>query len=92
MASYVISFADIALKDLDSLDKKTARRIIDKLDFFVKTENPFRYAQKLKDATQGEYRFRIGNYRVVFDIDSQGGVVVLVILLVRHRKDVYRGI
>ncbi|MBC8526038.1 MAG: type II toxin-antitoxin system RelE/ParE family toxin [Candidatus Cloacimonetes bacterium] len=36
----------------------------------------------------GSYRFRIGNYRVIFDIDEDK----LVILRVGHRKNIYRGI
>jgi mRNA-degrading endonuclease RelE of RelBE toxin-antitoxin system len=34
----------------------------------------------------GQYRFRVGDYRAVFDIDGSR----LIILMIEHRRDVYR--
>jgi mRNA-degrading endonuclease RelE of RelBE toxin-antitoxin system len=41
---------------------------------------------KLTDPLVGRYRFRTGDYRVVFDIVEE----TLQILAVGHRKDIYR--
>ena len=79
-------FKPSALKDLKRLPKDTQRRIIEKLDFYVSTANPLHSADKLKDATFGEWRFRIGDYRTFVDIDD-GNIIVLKI---GHRKDVYK--
>jgi len=49
-------------------------------------EDPFRYARKLIDPQLGSYRFRIGDYRVVFDIEGDE----IVVLRVGHRKDICR--
>lgn len=49
-------------------------------------EEPLRYAEKLTDPSLGTYRFRIGVYRVIFDIEGKN----IVILRVGHRKDIYR--
>jgi len=39
------------------------------------------------------YRFRVGDYRVVFRLDPQNQqLVVLVVLRVRHRKEVYKNL
>jgi mRNA-degrading endonuclease RelE of RelBE toxin-antitoxin system len=49
------------------LDRKIASRIIEKLEYFVRMPDPLFYAKKIKDQTLGQYRFRIGDYRVLFD-------------------------
>ena len=36
----------------------------------------------------GAYRIRVGAYRVIYDVDDKARVIV--ILRVRHRRDVYR--
>ena len=43
-------------------------------------------ASKLIDETLGQYRYRIGDYRVIFDIHGQN----IVILRVGHRREIYR--
>ena len=75
-----------ALRDLSRLPKSVQKRIIKKLDFFIYADNPLQFAEKIKDFSLGGYRFRIGDYRVIFDIEKDS----LIILVVGHRKDVYR--
>ncbi len=78
-----------AQKDLESIDKKLARKILDKIDFFVATGTPLKFAKKLTNYGGGTYRFRIGDYRAIFDIDSKGQVSMLLILKIGHRKEIY---
>ena len=42
----------------------------------------------MKDNRFGQYRFRIGDYRIIFDLDPNTEEVI--VLAVGHRKDVYR--
>ncbi len=77
------------MADLEKLDRQTAHRIIEKLDFYLSTGNPLAYAKRLKNRDIGHYRFRIGDYRVIFDVDKKGDIVILIILAVRHRKYAY---
>lgn len=44
------------------------------------------YADKLSNFELGEFRFRIGNYRVIFDLDDS----MVTILDVGHRREIYR--
>lgn len=44
------------------------------------------YAEKLKDYELGDWRFRIGTYRVVFDLEGD----TIYVLRVGDRKDVYK--
>ncbi len=75
---------------------RRAEKDIKKLDPTVKTsigtsllklqDNPVQYSEKLTDPRIGTYRFRIGDYRVIFDIEGKD----IVVLRVGHRKDIYR--
>jgi mRNA interferase RelE/StbE len=86
---YQLLYTSRAKKDLTCLDKKVAIRILDKLDFFIESDKPLGYAKKLTDNKQGTYRFRIGNYRAIFDVDKDGNIILLLILRIKHRKNVY---
>ncbi len=81
-------FKPSALRDLKKLPKNIRKRILDKLDFYMKKDNPFIFAKPIKDKTLGDYRFRIGDYRVIFDYDSKQNIII--ILKIGHRKDIYR--
>ena len=82
--NYVILFTKSAKADLDKLDGVISKRIGKKLIYLK--EDPLKLSKRLIDFKQGEYRFRIGDYRVCFDIDEDK----IVVLRVRHRKEVYR--
>ncbi|NCS90096.1 MAG: type II toxin-antitoxin system RelE/ParE family toxin [Ignavibacteria bacterium CG_4_9_14_3_um_filter_36_18] len=72
-----------AEKDFKKLDPNTGMQIAKKLKEY--STNPFLHAKKLTDATLGTYRFRIGNYRVIADIEENK----IIVLRVGHRKDIY---
>jgi mRNA interferase RelE/StbE len=78
-----------AREDLKRLDIQIARRIISKLRYYSYTPDPLSYAKPLKNRLFGEYRFRIGDYRVLFDCDSKGKMKILTILKIAHRKQIY---
>jgi len=81
---YKVLLTERALKDLDSLEKQVRIRIIKKLKKFV--SGPIRDIRKLESPKIGTYRFRVGVYRVVFDIDGEN----LVVLRAGHRRTIYR--
>ena len=87
---FTLRFASHALKDLGLLDKKTAKRILDKLDWFIIQIRPLSYAKKLSNSNLGTYRFRVGDYRILFDIEEgTEKVYILMVLRVKHRKEAY---
>jgi len=45
-----------------------------------------RFSEKLSDPILGEYRFGIGDYRVVFDIEGDE----IIVLRVGHRREIYK--
>ena len=81
---YKIIFTQRALKDLNDIDQDTQQRLATKLKEY--TQAPLKYARKLIDPRIGTYRFRVGDYRIVFDIDNDN----IVILRIGHRKEIYK--
>ncbi len=79
-----VLFTDRSKKDLKDLEFEVQKRIIEKLREF--SVNPYQYSKKLLNWTIGNFRFRIGDYRVAFDIENDE----IIILRIRHRKDIYR--
>ena len=55
--------------DLEKLDRLVQKRLVAKLQFFA--QDPTNYAEKLKDAQIGNFRFRIGSYRMIFDLEDK---------------------
>lgn len=75
-----------ARKDLDKLPKPLRRRIRNKLVWFESRSNPLTFAERLTKPADGDYRWRVGQYRVILVAKGKK----LYIMRVQHRKDVYR--
>ncbi len=86
MSSYKIFYKKPAVKSIQKLTPQIKKRLKIKLEFFMKQEDPLLYAKALTKPADAQYRFRVGNYRVLFDVEADK----IVVLLVQHRKDVYR--
>ncbi|MBN1832698.1 MAG: type II toxin-antitoxin system RelE/ParE family toxin [Deltaproteobacteria bacterium] len=82
--SYSLIYTQRAIKDIRKLDADVRRRIGRTLKRYE--EDPIKFSSKLTDPRMGTYRFRVGDYRVVFDIEEND----IVVLRVGHRKDIYR--
>ena len=81
---YRVIFTQRALKDWKNIDKETQERITTKPKEYAK--EPFRYARKLIHPKIGTYRFRMGDYRVIFDTEDEN----IVILRIGHRRSIYK--
>lgn len=88
---YKVVYTETAQKDLFRLDKSLVQRILKKVKEFSALQNPLTKAKKLKGFQIDTFRFRIGDYRVIFRLDKEmGKLVIMVVLRVRHRKEVYK--
>ncbi|MBI2021184.1 type II toxin-antitoxin system RelE/ParE family toxin [Candidatus Giovannonibacteria bacterium] len=79
-------FKPSALKSLRKMPREVQKRILEKLDFYCNSDNPFEFAESLSAKSLGNFRFRIGNYRIIFDSESNK----IIILLIGNRKDIYK--
>jgi mRNA interferase RelE/StbE len=80
-----IAFTPAAWRDWQKLPKQIRSRLETKL--LTDARDPLRHAVKLTSSVIGQYRFRVGDYRIVFDLSEN----LITILAVGHRKDIYRG-
>ena len=81
---YKLIYTQRAIRDIKRLDFRIKERIGNTLLRYK--EAPLKYAEKLTDSDLGSYRFRIGDYRVIFDIEGKE----IVVLRVGHRKEIYK--
>jgi mRNA interferase RelE/StbE len=79
---YHIEYGDTALDDLDELPSKPRAQILRKIDRLQ--QGLHGDIKRLRDADFA-YRLRMGNYRVLFDVEDN----VIVIRRIGHRKNIY---
>jgi mRNA interferase RelE/StbE len=83
---YSVTFKSSALKELNDLNNKDVKRIMEKITALEKEPRPVN-CKKLKGSNENLYRIRIGDYRVIYNIDD--GIKVVSIRDVGNRKDIY---
>ena len=74
---------DKALKELSKISKPQARKILDAIENLSKYPD-IQNIKKLKNHTP-THRLRVGDYRVLFDIEEDK----IIVGRVRHRKKAY---
>jgi mRNA interferase RelE/StbE len=87
MGSYRIEWKHSATKELKRLPRDVIHRVIVAVEQLAKEPRPSG-AKKLVTA-EHTYRIRIGDYRIIYSIFESA--LVVEIIRVKHRKDVYRG-
>ncbi|MEI7741473.1 MAG: type II toxin-antitoxin system RelE/ParE family toxin [bacterium] len=85
---YEARWSEHALGDLRRLDLKLANRITIKVDWFCEQTKPLAFAKSLGGKFDDVYRFRVGDYRILFEIIN-GKVSLLMVLRVKHRREAY---
>ena len=81
---YRLVFTRRAARDLEALEPEVRQRIGEALERY--RQEPLRYARRMAYPTLGGYRFRVGDYRVIFDMEGEE----IVVLRVGHRSHIYR--
>lgn len=86
-ARYTVEIVPAALRTLQSLPRDIRERVRDKIDSLA--ENPRPHGVKsLQGSQKGYLRIRIGEYRVVYRVEDERLLVLVV--AVGHRREVYR--
>lgn len=81
-----IIFSKLSSRKIQKFEKNLQERIFQKLHFYSRCSNPLEFAKPLKNSKYGNWRFQIGDYRVLFDINGDK----IIILKIGHRKDIYK--
>jgi len=79
-----IEWTEVSLDDMAALDKGIARRVKQAVERFAGTGAGS--VKKLQDIDPPEYRLRVGDYRVRFELDGE----TIRVLRVRNRREAYR--
>jgi mRNA interferase RelE/StbE len=83
--NYELRIKSSAVKELEALQDKDRRRIIDKIRELSVEPRP-RGCEKLTG--QNRLRIRQGDFRILFEVDD--GLRIVTIVKIGHRRDVYR--
>lgn len=86
---WTIEYTETAKQQLRTLDKQTARRILDYLDRRIAgRDNPRSTGKVLTGPFGGLWRYRVGDYRIICEI--QDGALRVLVVQLGHRREVYR--
>lgn len=87
MASYKVVVSQEALNEIESIDRRNDRtRIIERIRKLAENPRP-QGSKKLKGPFE-RYRLRQGDYRILYEIRDE--ILIVTVVYVGHRKDVYR--
>ncbi len=84
--AYSIQFKPLALRQLEKLPRDAQKRLAEKIEAL--RGNPFPAGCTKMEGLDDAWRIRAGDYRVVYQVHR--GVLLILVLTVGHRKDVYR--
>lgn len=80
---YQVELKPRAVKDLEHIPKEEGKRIVEKLKLLE--DNLRGDVKRLTDYTP-EYRMRVGDYRILFEIEDEK----IIVYRIRHRKEAYK--
>lgn len=84
---YPVEFSPDAEADLKRLDRSIAQLVLRKLRWLSENFDAIT-PEPLTGDWQGIFKFRVGDYRVLYSFDRTDTVIT--VFLVRHRREVYK--
>ncbi len=87
MVNYHLDFTESGKNSIKSLDKNIQQRVFDKLKWFIQNIDNLT-PLPLKSNLSGLYKLRVGDYRIIYEINLTGKVVT--VHKVGHRKEIYK--
>ncbi|WP_448659996.1 type II toxin-antitoxin system RelE family toxin [Sphingomonas sp. CJ99] len=83
-----VEFSRRAEKQIAGIDAVARTRILKKLAVVAQSDDPRATAEPLTGGWTGYWRFRVGDYRVIAEIEDE--TVTVFVIEVGHRREVYR--
>ncbi len=84
--AYRLRILPSARKELESLQGTILKRVGSALRGLITDPRP-RGSRKLV-GTDSDYRIRIGDYRIAYEVDDRAGTII--VYRIRHRREAYR--
>lgn len=86
--AYQVVYTKKAIKSLNKIDQSQQRMIIAWIEKnLINTENPKSLGKSLKGNLKEYWRYRVGKYRILADINNDE--IKIIIFNIGHRKDIY---
>lgn len=86
--AWTVEVSDFAERQLRKLDRTVQKRLLDWLDDRLEgCKNPRHFGEPLKGNLAGLWRYRVGDYRIICEI--QEARLVVLALAVGHRRELY---
>ena len=87
--SYHVEFTETALKELKKMDRQTVRLILGWIRKNLEgCENPRQHGKGLTANRSGQWRYSVGDYRLLAEI--QDDKIIILIVHIGHRSEIYR--
>ena len=85
---YSVEYLPRVYKTLEKMDKFTRRMIVEWIEKnLVGCENPRQHGKPLTANRVGEWRYRVGDYRIIAKIEDEK--LVILVISVGHRREIY---
>ena len=86
--TYKVEYTEQAIKELRKIDKHTQFFILAWIEKnLVDCENPRQHGKGLTANRSGQWRYRVGDYRIIAEIEDDK--VIILVLTVGRRREVY---
>ncbi len=86
--AWEVEYTEQAVKQLKKMDKYTRTLLLSWIEKnLVGTDDPRRHGKGLTANRSGQWRYRVGDYRLIADIQDEK--IVILILNIGHRRDIY---
>ncbi len=86
---FTVEFSKPSIKSLEKLDYFTKRIIVEWIEKnLYGCDNPRLFGKPLKANKKGQWRYRVGDYRIIVEIrDSK---LIILVITIGHRRDIYK--
>lgn len=88
MKRYEFQFSPNAQHTFEHLERPLQKRISKKIEFWEKTENPLAFGKALQGREQ-TFAFRVGDYRIIVSPKNKTELIILLVLKIGHRSEIY---
>lgn len=84
--AYQIEFSKRAERQFEALPQQIQNRLQPRIDALALDPRPS--GIKKLEETESQYRLRVGDYRIVYEI--QDAILLIILVRIGHRSDIYR--
>lgn len=86
---YDVVFSKIALKQFKKMDNYTKLMLINWIEKnLINCEDPRIHGKALKGNLKNQWRYRVGDYRILCDIEDDK--LIILVINIGHRREIYK--